>query len=93
MNAVIPPPIYAEDIVGDWFLNEADEKLVRTLFRGHAEMMARYYSDPKRRDEELAEEAGYWEKAAHRVWREAGNSDRPTWEILVLLTRESGGEL
>lgn len=92
MNAVIPAPIYAADVVGRWTLSESDEKLVRTLFRGHAEMMARYHGDPKGR-EELAEEAGYWEKAGHRVWREAGNSDRPTWEILVLLTRESGGEL
>lgn len=92
MNAVIPAPISPADVVGRWTLSEADEKLVRTLFRGHAEMMERYDGDPRGR-EDLAEEAGYWEKAAHRVWREAGNADRPTWEIIVLITRKSGGEL
>lgn len=94
VKVMIPPPIYAEDIVGDWFLSESDEKLVRTLFRGHRDMMDRYYGDPKgREDQELADEAWYWERAAHRIWREAGNADRPTWEIVVLITRKSGGEL
>ena len=92
MNVVIPAPISPADVVGRWTLSEADEKLVRTLFRGHAEMMERYHGDPKNRGA-LAEEAGYWERAAHRVWREAGNADRPTWEIIVLITRKSGGEL
>lgn len=92
MNAVIPPPISPADVVGDWSLSEADEIVVRALFRGHAEMMERYHGDPKNRGG-LADEAGYWEKAAHRVWREAGNADRPTWEIIVLITRKSGGEL
>lgn len=29
---------------------------------------------------------------AHRVWREAGNADRPTWEISVLIGRRYGKE-
>lgn len=94
VTVVIPPGISPEDVVGDWHLTDADETMVRTLFRGHRDMMERYYGDPKGRlDQELADEAYYWEKAAHRIWREAGNPDRPTWEIIVLITRKSGGEL
>lgn len=32
------------------------------------------------------------EAMAHQVWREAGNADRPTWEISVLIGRRYGME-
>lgn len=32
------------------------------------------------------------ETMAHRIWREAGNPDRPTWEIAVLIGRRYGME-
>ena len=91
MKTIIPPPLSPTDVVGDYTLTEAEETLVILLLRSAAALAERYYGDPERRaaDGEASNED---EATAHRVWREAGNADRPTWEISVLIGRRYGKE-
>jgi hypothetical protein len=91
MKTIIPPPLSPADVAGDYTLTEAEETLVILLLRSAASLAERYYGDPQNRaaDGESSNEA---EAMAHRIWREAGNPDRPTWEIEVLIGRRYGME-
>lgn len=91
MKTIIPPPLSPADVAGDYTLTDAEETLVILLLRNAASLSERYYGDPQNRaaDGEASNEA---EAMAHQVWREAGNADRPTWEISVLIGRRYGME-
>ena len=88
---IIPPPIGPDDVVGTFNLSEAEETLLIMLLKRHEELCELYHGGEAQ--PELAANCRELEDMAHRVWREAGNEDRSTWEITVLLNRKYGGVL
>lgn len=82
---MIPPPIGPDDVVGQLTLSDAEETLLILLLRKHEDLCRLYHSGEAQ--PELAADCRETEDLAHQVWREAGNTDRSTWEITVLLNR------
>jgi len=67
-------------------LSEENKTRIENLLKMRESLRFRHYLDPENRGDD-ADEAKRLEREVHRIWKDSGNENCFTWEIVSMIHR------